>query len=228
MPKLNLPPTKSSLLTLRRQLAFAEEGYDLLEQKRQILAFELMSRLARVRTLEREVAEATARARARLEAAVLESGSLALERAGAGGPLDHELDLTTQHLPGLRAPRVTVRVAMPAHPLGLGGVSGQAELARLDLLRLLPLLGELAVLQTTVERLARELQRTQRRCNALSRVFIPADREAIAYITAALEEREREAFVILRRIRDRARSAEAAAPTGASDQATTQDDPARR
>ena len=47
MAKLNISPTKSSLLTLRRQLAFAQEGFDLLEQKRQILIVELMGRLAR-------------------------------------------------------------------------------------------------------------------------------------------------------------------------------------
>ena len=33
MGKLNIAPTKSNLLVLKRQLAFAEEGYDLLEQK---------------------------------------------------------------------------------------------------------------------------------------------------------------------------------------------------
>ena len=34
MPRLSVAPTKSNLLALKRQLAFAEEGYELLEQKR--------------------------------------------------------------------------------------------------------------------------------------------------------------------------------------------------
>src|SRR5512141_1703544 len=55
MAKLNISPTKSNLLALRRQLAFAEEGYDLLDQKRQILVFELMSRLERARAMEKRV-----------------------------------------------------------------------------------------------------------------------------------------------------------------------------
>ena len=62
MARLDVAPTKSSLLALKRQLAFAEEGYDLLEQKRQILVFELMGRLDRARTAERAVDEALARA----------------------------------------------------------------------------------------------------------------------------------------------------------------------
>ena len=51
-------PTKSNFLSLKRQLAFAEEGYDLLEQKRQILIFELMSRLGRAQEAESKVTEA--------------------------------------------------------------------------------------------------------------------------------------------------------------------------
>ena len=60
MAKLNVAPTKSSYLTLRRQLAFAREGYDLLEQKRQILIFELMSRLGRARDAERRISQTMA------------------------------------------------------------------------------------------------------------------------------------------------------------------------
>ena len=49
---------------------------------------------------------------------------------------------------------------------------------------------------------ARELRKTQRRCNALSKIFLPTLQETIRYITNALEERERESFVILKMIRD--------------------------
>ena len=62
---------------------------------------------------------------------------------------------------------------------------------------------ESAKLGNAVLRLARELRKTQRRCNALSKIFIPDYRETIGYIVGALEERERESFIILRMIRDR-------------------------
>jgi V/A-type H+/Na+-transporting ATPase subunit D len=67
----------------------------------------------------------------------------------------------------------------------------------------LPHLAELAELENTVIRLARELRKTQRRCNALSKLFIPAHRETISAITSALEERERESFTLLKMIRAR-------------------------
>ena len=78
-------------------------------------------------------------------------------------------------------------------------------------------LAELAELENAVLRLARELRKTQRRCNALSKNFLPAYRETIGYITAALEERERESFILFKMIRDRlAQPPEAANPQGAA------------
>ena len=42
MAKLNIAPTKSNLLAIKEQLSVATDGYDLLEQKREILVMELM------------------------------------------------------------------------------------------------------------------------------------------------------------------------------------------
>ena len=42
MAKLNIAPTKSNLLIVKEQLSISKDGYDLLEQKREILVMELM------------------------------------------------------------------------------------------------------------------------------------------------------------------------------------------
>jgi V/A-type H+-transporting ATPase subunit D len=203
MPKLNIAPTKSNLLTLKRQLVFAEEGYDLLEQKRQILIFELMSRLKRADEAERAVTESVRHAFAALREAELDIGSVALDRTALGVQLKHELKLSSQHLMGLKIPFVEVRAEPPGVQFGIGGTSASTDVAMRCFVELLPLLAALAELQNAVLRLARELRKTQRRCNALSKLFIPDYRETIGYIIGALEEREREAFVIMKMVRDR-------------------------
>jgi len=203
MAKLNIAPTKSSLLSLKKQLLFAEEGYDLLEQKRQILIFELMSRLKRAGEAEAKVAKAFKCAFAALQEATLDIGSDALNRATLGVSMDHQVTLGDQHLMGMKIPRVTVCVEPSSAQFGVGGTSANTDLAMRQFVELLPLLGELAELENAVLRLARELRKTQRRCNALSKIFIPDYRETIGYITGALEERERESFVILKMIRNR-------------------------
>lgn len=207
MPKLNVPPTKSKLLALKRQLAFAEEGYDLLDQKRQILIFELMRRLDRAQAAERRVEEAVVDAHAALREALLDVGADALDRAALGVRRDQRATLSSQPLMGLRLPEVQTVVEAPGTPFGFSDTSAHADLARQRFFELLPHLGELAELENAVIRLARELRKTQRRCNALSKLFIPAHRETIGMITGALEERERESFTILKMIRARYGSA---------------------
>ena len=203
MPKLNVAPTKSNLLGLQRQLEFAEEGYDLLEQKRQILIFELMSRLARAEEAERRVGDAVGHAFTALNAATLDIGARALEEAAFAVSMRHEVSLSDDRLMGMGVPKIALKEEPMGVRFGLGGTSSNTDVAMRRFVDLLPSLAELAELVNAVMRLARELRRTQRRCNALSKIFIPQYRETIDYIVGSLEERERESLIILKMIRDR-------------------------
>ncbi len=203
MPKLNVAPTKSNLLGLQRQLEFAEEGYDLLEQKRQILIFELMSRLARAEEAESRVGEGVGHAFAALREATLDIGARALEEAAFAVSMRHEVSLSDDRLMGMGIPKITLQEEPMGVRFGVGGTSSNTDVAMSRFVDLLPSLAELAELVNAVMRLARELRRTQRRCNALSKIFIPQYRETIGYIMGSLEERERESLIILKMIRDR-------------------------
>ncbi len=203
MGKLNIAPTKSNLLILKRKLAFAEEGYDLLEQKRQILIFELMSRLGRARNAEQNTYEALRKAYEALREARLDGGSEVIDRATLAVKMDHQVEISYQHLMGMKIPRVTVQTEPVSVQFGVGGTSANTDIALSRFVEVLRLIAELAELENAIRRIAMELRKTQRRCNALSKIFMPDYRETIVYITGDLEERERESFVILKMIRDR-------------------------
>jgi V/A-type H+-transporting ATPase subunit D len=203
MAKLNVAPTKSNYLELNKQLDSAKEGYELLDQKRQILIYELMSRLGRARDAERRVGEALQRAFAALNGAVLDVGSTGIDRAILAVQLQHQVELSSQNLMGIRLPTVTAAPSEYSVQFGVGGTSARTDTAMRRFIEALSLLAELAELENAVIRLARELRKTQRRCNALSKVFIPDYSETIGYILSSLEERERESFVIQKMIKDR-------------------------
>jgi len=203
MAKLNVAPTKSNYLDLSRRLELAEEGYDLLEQKRQILIFELMSRLGRARDAERRAEEAMARAHAAVREAVLAVGSDALDRAALGVSVAHEAGIDEQTLMGIRLPEVDVTSEEPGAQFGVVGTGAATDAAMQRFAEALKVLGELAELENAVLRLARELRKTQRRVNALSKIFIPNYSETIDYILASLEERERESLVIMKMVKQR-------------------------
>ncbi len=203
MAKLTIAPTKSNLLNLERQLDFAQEGYDLLEQKRQILIFELMSRLNWAEEAERRVDEALRQAFEALQEATLDTGSEAIDRVTLGIAMKHEVELSNDRLMGMGVPKAAVRIEPMGVRFGVGGTSSNTDIAMSRFIDVLPLLAELAELENAVMRLARELKRTQRRTNALSKIFIPQYRETIDYIMGSLEERERESLIILKMIRNR-------------------------
>ncbi len=46
--RLKIPPTKSALLSLKRQVAFLEQGHSLLERKRELLTRLVYERLANI------------------------------------------------------------------------------------------------------------------------------------------------------------------------------------
>ena len=188
-------PTKSNLLKLRKQLAFALEGFELLDQKRQLLTLELVRRLERLRETEHRTAQALARAHEVLREATLDSGSEALERMALGVPVDHEVSLSDERLIGTPSTPGASPGQTSGGPVRVRGHLAQRRLAHRRFVEVLPLLAELAELQNAVLRLTRELRKTQRRCNALTKIFIPDCRQAIHYIAGALEERERESFM---------------------------------
>lgn len=205
MALLDVPATKSSLLALRRQLAFAEEGYALLDQKRELLLAELAVRTAEAGRARAAARESLAAAMAVLSSAELAGGSAAVDRAAAGVAPGGEVKAGERRLMGLRLPSASGS-AGPSAKFGLGAPAGTAAAAAAFAALLGPL-AELAALETAVLRLAQELKKTQRRCNALSKMLIPDCRETIGWLASALEEREREYFVILRMLRDRLRAA---------------------
>src|SRR5690606_9012259 len=106
-----------------RQLEFAQEGYDLLEQKRQILIFELMSRLNRAEEAEGRVAQAVGHAFAALREAALEIGSQAIEQAAFAVAMRHEVSLSDDRLMGMAVPKVSVEGEPMGVRFGIGGTS---------------------------------------------------------------------------------------------------------
>ena len=65
----------------------------------------------------------------------------------------------------------------------------------------LPTITKAAELENSIFRLAGELEKTQRIINALEYIIVPGYIDSIKYITATLEEREREDFVKLKHVK---------------------------
>jgi V/A-type H+-transporting ATPase subunit D len=214
MAKLDVPPTRSQWIELRKNLVFAQQGYELLDQKRTVLTMELMGHLNAVRQAERDLDPLLARAFAALRDTTLDLGSAALERRGRSVVGRPEIKVSARPVMGMWVPVLEMPERKPLPQFGVLDTPARLDEAVKLFEEALVLVARLAELQNLVIRLARELRKTQRRVNALEKIFIPAYRETITYIADSLEERERESTVVMKMIKARQTAARAAAEGG--------------
>ena len=201
MSRLNIAPTKSNQLSLQRDLEMATEGFNLLEQKREILVMELMRMLDRVRRVQARLREAQKTAYATLKMAVARNGYHQMKNVAGGIHYDHRVRTHTQITAGVRVPILDVELGEFSSQFGFAGTDSLVDDTMQDFLNLMKVIAEMAELETAVWLLARELKRTQRRVNALEQIFIPDFQDTLRYIRESLESKELESFFVLKMIK---------------------------
>jgi len=194
MAREQIAPTKSNLLKVKERLNVAREGYDLLEQKREILVSELMRKVEQVKILERELDKRVETAYPCLKRMLVVVGRERAQRLAQNVAYRFELREKQVISAGMKLPGLEVDI--PASDLKYSPVNSFAECDEtvLEFFELLKICTELAAIRTIAWRLAREVRRTQRRVNALEKMVIPTASETKTYIESVLEERERDSF----------------------------------
>ena len=203
MSKLNIAPTKSNLLLVKDQLAVAESGNALLEQKREILVMELMRMVERVKLLESDIQKAVDSAYPALRRMLMTVGGDGAARISHAVHYDFHVSEKRVSAAGMNFP--SVEMNLPEKKLFYSFMDSFADTDKVmsEFFDLLKLLTEMASIRTIVWRLAAEVRKTQRRVNALDKMVIPQTRETKTYIESVLEERDRENIFILKALKAR-------------------------
>ena len=194
MAREQIAPTKSNLLRVKERLATAGEGYELLEQKREILVIELMRKLEQVKMLERELDARIATAYPALKRMLVVVGRERADKLAQNVSYRFELREKQVIAAGMRLPSLEIR--FPNADIKYSPMNSFAECDEtvIEFFEVLKICTELAALRTITWRLAREVRKTQRRVNALEKMVIPTANETRAYIESVLEERDRDFF----------------------------------
>lgn len=201
MPGLELPPTKSSLRKLKEDLGFAYEGYDLLNQKREILAAEIMKKAEAVRKIEADFHDVVNELYAAYRNAAIETGSENLTLQSCFETRGYFLQTDFTKLMGLKLLNITINLKNPCPAVSLPATTAAYDDVREKSRRALQILAEYATITKSVIVLSRELKKVQRRVNALEKIFIPQHEEAKKYIADRIEEMEREEVFVKKLIR---------------------------
>jgi V/A-type H+-transporting ATPase subunit D len=201
MPEAGLSPSRSAFLELKEERQLVREGFEFLDEKRVILAQEMLRRLkawkaARERydALHEEAAAALARAAGRhgldglgvYPVVRMENAALPLKETRFLGVnlLDGEFDAGHGEKEARPPPAVNP--------------SPEAERCREAFAALVPLGFELAVMRASLERLVREYIRTERRARALENVVLPEIEHSLRFMDEQLEAMDQEEAIRVR------------------------------
>ncbi|ABA58541.1 H+-transporting two-sector ATPase, D subunit [Nitrosococcus oceani ATCC 19707] len=187
------PPTKSALLNLKRQVAFLQEGHDLLERKRELLTRLVYEHLTHYRQLRREAHAALDDSYYWLSITHMRMSSRQLRQAAQGIHPGLSVKILPRSSLGVEYPAVTVE-RQPLQPISLLWTDASLDETRSKLVELAMVLARLGEAETSLRRMVAEQRKTQKRVNALKYNVIPRYQAAVRYIQSALEEEERNAL----------------------------------
>ena len=191
--RTDVPPTKSNLLRLREHYRFVVAGHELLEQKREILLEELLEIRRDAEQLRGDVERALATLYRALADALVSGGRPPLESEALADMGAVSLKVRERSVMGVIVPLLELEASPATRPATAPAWAAPAP-ARIGRLvrEAIPTLGRLAEVEITSRRLGAELAKTERKVNALEKVFVPEYRDTLRFIESTLEERERE------------------------------------
>jgi V/A-type H+-transporting ATPase subunit D len=194
--KLGMSPTKSNLLEVKDTLIVAREGYELLEQKREILVMELMKMLERAKMYEKDMHEKLSYAYSSLKHLIIKEGALQVKETSIGINYNYSILEKIDKIMGIQLPSVKIDIPHKSLQYSFGNSSVLSDESMTKFLDALKSIGKVAEIRTAVWRLSRELKKTQRRVNALDKFLIPDNLETKKFIENTLEEKDREMLFI--------------------------------
>jgi len=197
-----ISPTRINLIQTKKTLALAESGREILERKRDILIRELRHSIYDAERTRDEMNAVLAKAFQSLKEANIASGSDSIENASMSTTFKADFLLDYRSIMGVTVPIIELQSEPEQKPnYGFAGTNAALDNAFKLFNSLLDLISELARNEGTTFQIANDIRKTQRRVNALNHVLIPDYRETVKRIELVLEEREREEFVRMKRIK---------------------------
>lgn len=196
-------PTKGNLILAKNSLALANQGYDLMDKKRNILIRELMELTEKAQDIQKEIDVTFKKAYGALQKANIEMGIMNVENISYTVPEENGIRIKYRSIMGTEIPLVEAPPpsTRPAYDFYHSTIA--LDEAVYNFTRVKELTLKLATIETSAYRLAASIIKTRKRANALQNITIPRYTALVKTIQTALEEKEREDFTRLKVIKNR-------------------------
>ncbi len=197
-------PTRMELLAKRAQLALAEQGRNLLKDKRNALWKELMKTARSVMRESSALETLAGEARRALAWAEALDGREGVQSAAFAARRNVSIEVIGANVMGVAVPvieRKKLARSNVQRGYSLASTSSRVDAAAARFEDELELMIEIAAGEMRLRRLSEEIRKTTIRVNALEMILLPRLEAQKAYIEAVLDEREREDTFRLKRVK---------------------------
>lgn len=196
-----IAPTKSNLIKSKSSLALSKKGFELLDKKRNVLIREMMDMVDKAKSIQSTIYSIIAEAYQALQIANLTLGIREVEDITTSIPNDESFEVLLKSVMGVDIPTVKYKKQDIIPTYGFFNSNSSLDKARQKFNDVRYKIYELAEIENSIFKLAREIEKTNKRTNALEHVQIPRYREQVKYIQEVLEEKEREDFFRLKKVK---------------------------
>lgn len=198
----NVVATKIELFKYKRSSQVATMVQKILDDKRKVL----------LRNIEEMIEEAT-KARGGIweplqdvyksvNEAYLALGTTTVNSVAQSAPAVMEVDVKIKRVVDVKIPALNVTEKdTQGMPYGFSDTNSSIDRAAKQIKAMLPKICKAAEFENSIFSLAKALEKTQKLLNALENIIIPQYNQRIKFILSTLEEREREEFARLKKVK---------------------------
>ncbi len=189
---LKVVPTKGNLIAMKKSLQLANLGYNLMDQKRNVLIKEMMTLLDDVKLIRDQITSSYQEAYDALQEANISMGLIT--DIVNSTPEDYGISIAYRSVMGIEIPKIAYDKQPLKMTYDIERSNSKVDYAYNCFYNVKQLTVLLAEVENSVYRLANTIRKTQKRANALRNISIPRFESTIKVISEALEEKEREEF----------------------------------
>lgn len=193
--------TKGNLLSAKESLKLAKTGYELMDRKHILLMRELSNMLDDANKLRNDIDFAYKQAYIALQKANITIGKV--EEIAQRMPLNNDVKIRYRSVMGIEIPKLESLSQTSLFPYGLTHSNSRLDEAYLEMMKVKDYTIKLAEIDVGMFRLAKAIQTSRKRANALKNIVIPNLEHTIKVISDDLEEKERESFIRMKLIKNK-------------------------
>ncbi|MCH6586660.1 MAG: V-type ATP synthase subunit D [Thaumarchaeota archaeon] len=198
----NVSATKIELLKFKKSSQVATMVQKILDDKRKVLLRNIEEMIEKASKTRGGIWDPLQDIYKSVNEAYLSLGTGTVDSVAESTPAVMQVDVHVRRVVDVKIPALTVTEKdTKSMPYGFADTNSSIDRAAKQIKELLPQICKAAEYENSIFSLAKALEKTQKLLNALENVIIPQYQHNIRFIAQALEEKEREEFAKLKKVK---------------------------